>query len=705
MRCLSLDNLAVDGDANKWSNVASQRTQNNWQRGAYQQGYSTKGRGGQYSSNDSRGRSRGRGGYEQSYRDRDQRGGYQHQQAPQWKQEQSRSQRNDWQQQNTWRQQRQQKNQSRGSGAWSNYSSQSWNTQSNTSQNWNTQSGSSQDWNSNKSLVNPVNTAAISSNNSWSQKLTENTASWNKAELKQATEKKTSWEEKPTSSSDGWGGMTLESMGWAESNKRSKDVKQPGKGIWKDGVHELGDKDEEVERKLFGTIDDSQVQHTGINFEKYDDIPVETTGSNVPEGITEFTHPPLDKLLIDNIRLARYTVPTPVQKHSIPIVAAGRDLMASAQTGSGKTAGFLLPILSSMFLHGPLPEPDDSEVKQGYRSYRKAYPQALILAPTRELANQIYTEAKKFCYRSYVRPCVAYGGADIQQQLRLIDRGCHLLVATPGRLVDILERRRLSFQNIQYLVLDEADRMLDMGFEPQIRRIVEGKDMPPPGKRQTLLFSATFPENIQVMARDFLKDSVFLKVGVVGATTENITQTVVLLTDEEKRSRLLQVLKEHSRKKTELTLVFTETKRMADAIYEFLLDNQYAATVIHGDRVQSEREAALESFRTGRTPIMVATAVAARGLDIPNVMHIISFDLPNNIDDYVHRIGRTGRAGNTGHATSFFTRQNRFLAGHLIKLLEGANQEVPSWLEDMRMDESDMYSDWPQENTNTRRRW
>lgn len=403
--------------------------------------------------------------------------------------------------------------------------------------------------------------------------------------------------------------------------------------------------------------------------------------------------------------MAHYTVPTPVQKHSIPIVAAGRDLMASAQTGSGKTAGFLFPILSSMFIHGPLPEPDDSEVKQGYRSYRKTYPQALILAPTRELASQIYTEAKKFCYRSYVRPCVAYGGADIQQQLRLIDRGCHLLVATPGRLVDILERRRLSFQNIQYLVLDEADRMLDMGFEPQIRRIVEGEDMPPPGKRQTLLFSATFPENIQIMARDFLKDNIFLKVGVVGATTENITQTVVLLTDEEKRSRLLQVLKEHNRKKTELTLVFTETKRMADTVYEFLLDNQYAATVIHGDRVQSEREAALDSFRTGRTPIMVATAVAARGLDIPNVIHVISFDLPNNIDDYVHRIGRTGRVGNTGYATSFFTRQNRFLAGHLIKLLEGANQEVPSWLEDMHVDESDMYSNRPQENTNTRRRW
>jgi ATP-dependent RNA helicase DDX3X len=150
----------------------------------------------------------------------------------------------------------------------------------------------------------------------------------------------------------------------------------------------------------------------------------------------------------------------------------------------------------------------------------------LILAPTRELASQIYIEAKKFCYRSFVSPCVAYGGADIQTQLRLIDRGCHLLVATPGRLVDILERRRISFKNIQYLVLDEADRMLDMGFEPQIRRIVEGEDMPSPKDRQNLLFSATFPENIQILARDFMKGYVFLSVGRVGATSENINQII-----------------------------------------------------------------------------------------------------------------------------------------------------------------------------------
>jgi ATP-dependent RNA helicase DDX3X len=393
----------------------------------------------------------------------------------------------------------------------------------------------------------------------------------------------------------------------------------------------------------------------------------------------------LDKHLLDNILLARYTVPTPVQKHSIPIVLAGRDLMACAQTGSGKTAGFLFPILSALFAHGPLEDPKEAQIKQGYHSYKKAYPQALILAPTRELACQIYNEAKKFCYRSFVRPCVAYGGADIQGQLRLIDRGCHLLVATPGRLVDILERRRISFKNIQYLVLDEADRMLDMGFEPQVRNIVDGSDMPPADKRQTLMFSATFPENIQALARDFLKQYVFLSVGRVGATSENITQNIELVRDDEKRPKLLEVLKENNAQEG-LTLIFTETKRMADVVCEFLCDRGFPSTAIHGDRVQSDREEALELFRTGKKPIMVATAVAARGLDIPNVTHVISFDLPSDIDDYVHRIGRTGRAGNTGLATTFFTNGNRFMSSAMVKLLQGANQQVPGWLENMAND-------------------
>lgn len=353
--------------------------------------------------------------------------------------------------------------------------------------------------------------------------------------------------------------------------------------------------------------------------------------------------------------------------------------MACAQTGSGKTAGFLFPILSQSFASGPRAIPADPNAQGGYGRSRKAYPTTLILAPTRELVSQIHDEARKFAYRSWVRPAVVYGGADISQQLRQIDRGCDLLSATPGRLVDLIERGRISLANIRYLVLDEADRMLDMGFEPQIRRIVQGEDMPGTQDRQTLMFSATFPREIQMLARDFLKDYIFLSVGRVGSTSENITQRIEYVEDQDKRSVLLDILTAEG--KTGLTLIFVETKRMADMLADYLMGSQFPATSIHGDRTQREREQALATFRSGRTPIMVATAVAARGLDIPNVTHVINYDLPSDIDDYVHRIGRTGRAGNTGVSTAFFNRGNKNIVRELIELLREANQEIPDWLQ------------------------
>lgn len=366
----------------------------------------------------------------------------------------------------------------------------------------------------------------------------------------------------------------------------------------------------------------------------------------------------------------------------------GRDLMACAQTGSGKTGGFLFPILSQAFQNGPSTPPANAAGSGPgfYGRQRKAYPTSLILAPTRELVSQIFDEARKFAYRSWVRPCVVYGGADIGSQLRQIERGCDLLVATPGRLVDVIERGRISLANIKYLVLDEADRMLDMGFEPQIRRIVEGEDMPQVNDRQTLMFSATFPRDIQVLARDFLKDYIFLSVGRVGSTSENITQKIEYVEDVDKRSVLLDIL--HTHGTTGLTLIFVETKRMADTLCDFLITQNFPATAIHGDRTQRERERALEFFRSGRCPLLVATAVAARGLDIPNVTHVVNYDLPTDIDDYVHRIGRTGRAGNTGIATAFFNRGNRGVVRDLIELLREAKQEVPSFLENIARESS-----------------
>ncbi|SCV68467.1 BQ2448_588 [Microbotryum intermedium] len=475
------------------------------------------------------------------------------------------------------------------------------------------------------------------------------------------------------------GGWSTGGGGGAGGGFHGAHQRNDGFGSWQNGKHIPGAPNARLEKELFGDVGDVSKQQTGINFDAYADIPVEATGTDVPAPVTEFTSPPIDPHLLENIKLAHYKTPTPVQKYSVPIVAQGRDLMACAQTGSGKTGGFLFPILSASFSRGPRPNPVVEQQGRGYGRTRKSFPTALILAPTRELVSQIHDEARKFAYRSWVRPAVVYGGADVGSQLRAMDQGCDLLSATPGRLVDLIERGRISLANIRYLVLDEADRMLDMGFEPQIRRIVEGEDMPGVMDRQTLMFSATFPRDIQMLARDFLKDYIFLSVGRVGSTSENITQKIEYVEDEDKRSVLLDIL--HALPPGGLTLIFVETKRMADLLEGFLAQQGFPSTSIHGDRTQREREYALETFRTGRTPVMVATAVAARGLDIPNVTHVVNYDLPTDIDDYVHRIGRTGRAGNTGSATAFFNRGNKNVARPLIELLREAKQEVPAWLE------------------------
>ncbi|XP_057781104.1 DEAD-box ATP-dependent RNA helicase 37-like [Salvia miltiorrhiza] len=420
------------------------------------------------------------------------------------------------------------------------------------------------------------------------------------------------------------------------------------------------------------------VQETsGINFDAYEDIPVETSGKDVPPPVNTFAEIDLGDALNMNIKRCKYVKPTPVQRHAIPISLTGRDLMACAQTGSGKTAAFCFPIISGIMKSG-------QSAQRQPRMPRMAFPLALILSPTRELSIQIHEEARKFSYQTGVKVVVAYGGAPINQQLRELERGVDILVATPGRLVDLLERARVSLQNIRYLALDEADRMLDMGFEPQIRRIVQQMDMPPPGVRQTLLFSATFPKEIQRLAADFLSNYIFLAVGRVGSSTELILQRIEYVLETDKRSHLMDLL--HAQRangvqaKQALTLVFVETKKGADSLEHWLCINGFPATSIHGDRTQQEREHALRSFKSGKTPILVATDVAARGLDIPHVAHVINFDLPNDIDDYVHRIGRTGRAGKTGLATAFFNDNNASLAKPLADLMQEANQEVPAWL-------------------------
>uniref|UniRef100_A0A3Q3RND3 RNA helicase n=1 Tax=Mastacembelus armatus TaxID=205130 RepID=A0A3Q3RND3_9TELE len=345
--------------------------------------------------------------------------------------------------------------------------------------------------------------------------------------------------------------------------------------------------------------------------------------------------------------------------------------MACAQTGSGKTAAFLLPILQQLMADG-VAASRFSELQE---------PEVIIVAPTRELINQIYVEARKFSFGTCVRPVVVYGGVSTAHQIREVSRGCNVLCGTPGRLLDTIRRGKVGLSKLRYLVLDEADRMLDMGFEPDMRSLVGSPGMPSKENRQTLMFSATYPENIQRMAADFLKpDYLFLAVGVVGGACTDVEQTFVKVTKFSKREQLLDFLKTIG---SERVMVFVETKRQADFIATSLCQEKLPTTSIHGDREQREREKALVDFRSGKCPVLVATSVAARGLDIPDVQHVLNFDLPNNIDEYVHRIGRTGRCGNIGRAVSFFDPDvDGQLARSLVTILAKAQQEVPSWLEE-----------------------
>eukprot|EP01133_Synstelium_polycarpum_P016754 gene16754-19920_t len=499
--------------------------------------------------------------------------------------------------------------------------------------------------------------------------------------------------ESPSNDRGGRGGYNSPSYGGGRSSAFGNNNRSGGGGYGKGGrnmidkyyekwtsyrdsrVHQdMKREDFTLDEKSAEEIFKSKGNH-GIDFDAFDDddISIETS-ENICAPLNSFMDIDLGDILFKNIQYAKYTKPTPVQKSALPIIMKQRDLMACAQTGSGKTAAFLFPIISGILLDGP-PEPQ-APYRPGVP--RPVHPRALVLAPTRELAQQIYEEAIKFSYGSPVTSVVVYGGAEISQQIADLDRGCDILVATTGRLVDLLSRGRVSLSAIKYLVLDEADRMLDMGFEPQIRQIVQDNDMPANRERQTLMFSATFPKPIQNLASDFLNKYIYLKVGVIG-TTQNITQRIEYVPEDEKNDYLLDFLS--TLKSDALTLIFVETKRQCDSLSYFLTQKNFPTTCIHGDLSQYERESALNMFRSNQTPYLVATDVASRGLHIPNVLYVINFDLPNDVDVYVHRIGRTGRAGKKGSAISFFNEKNKPVAADLHKLMRASSQDIPEWFD------------------------
>lgn len=397
----------------------------------------------------------------------------------------------------------------------------------------------------------------------------------------------------------------------------------------------------------------------------YEGAQVTVHGDAGIEPITRFVGSGIDNSILYNIASIGYKNPTSVQKYAIPYVLSEEDLIVTAQTGSGKTAAFMLPVITMIM-----------------RNRRTRDPQICALVPTRELAIQIVNETEKFCGRSGIKVVCVFGGCPIGNQLSQLRYGCDILIATPGRLIDIMERRALTLSHIKYLILDEADRMLDMGFKPQIEQIIDGFDMPSPDYRQTLLFSATFPHEVQELASKFMRESVQrIAVGIQDAPSL-IEQRFRYVPDSRKFSELLNVINDIDGQ----TLVFAERKVTVNRIEDYLYDEGCAVVAIHGDRDMDDRMAALRGFTIGRAKIMVATDVAARGLDIPNVAHVINVDLPGDLDTYTHRIGRTGRAGKRGVATSFWNEGNGSFLSSFIAHLRSSRMAIPEGLESFQSD-------------------
>ncbi|CAN6801229.1 unnamed protein product [Brassica oleracea var. botrytis] len=390
---------------------------------------------------------------------------------------------------------------------------------------------------------------------------------------------------------------------------------------------------------------------------------ITVSGGQVPPPLMSFETTGFPPELLREVLTAGFSAPTPIQAQSWPIAMQGRDIVAIAKTGSGKTLGYLIP----GFMH-----------LQHIRNDSRMGPTILVLSPTRELATQIQDEAVKFGRSSRISCTCLYGGAPKGPQLRDLERGADIVVATPGRLNDILEMRRISLRQVSYLVLDEADRMLDMGFEPQIRKIV--KEIPT--KRQTLMYTATWPKGVRKIAADLLVNPAQVNIGNVDELVANksITQHIEVVAPMEKQRRLEQILR--SQEPGSKVIIFCSTKRMCDQLTRNIT-RQFGAAAIHGDKSQPERDSVLNQFRSGRTPVLVATDVAARGLDVKDIRAVINYDFPNGVEDYVHRIGRTGRAGATGQAFTFFGDQDSKHASDLIKILEGADQKVPPQIREM----------------------
>jgi ATP-dependent RNA helicase RhlE len=364
--------------------------------------------------------------------------------------------------------------------------------------------------------------------------------------------------------------------------------------------------------------------------------------------VTTFEELGLAPELLAAVRDAGYALPTPIQRDAIPLVLKGRDLMGLAQTGTGKTAAFTLPILQRL-IGGP-------------RRTR-----VLVLTPTRELAAQVEASFVNYAKHVDVDVIPVYGGVPLEPQERALRSGVDVVVATPGRLLDHLERQNIDFDALEFLVLDEADRMLDMGFAPQINRIVA--QLPP--YRQTLLFSATMPAEVEALARKYLRKPVVVQVGRRSEAASTVTHAVYPVPRERKSALLVELLRNDL---MDSVLIFTRTKHGADRVVSHLERAGIQATALHADKTQAQRTRALEAFKLGEARILVATDIAQRGLDVSGISHVINYDVPQQPEDYVHRIGRTGRAAQTGDAFTFMSTDEIAMVRTIERML---GQPIP----------------------------
>ncbi|KXJ95787.1 hypothetical protein Micbo1qcDRAFT_157855 [Microdochium bolleyi] len=397
---------------------------------------------------------------------------------------------------------------------------------------------------------------------------------------------------------------------------------------------------------------------------------IKVTGKDVPKPVQKWSQLAMSRKTLDIVDSLGFEKPTPIQMQAFPAIMSGRDVIGVAKTGSGKTVAFLLPMFRHIMDQRPLKENEG--------------PIGLIMTPTRELATQIHRDCKPFLKAMGLRAVCAYGGAPIKDHIAELKRGAEIVVCTPGRMIDLLsanQGRVTNLRRVTYVVLDEADRMFDMGFEPQVMKIFA--NMRP--DRQTILFSATMPRLIDALTKKVLNQPVEITVGGRSVVAKEITQVVEIREENHKFVRLLELLGElYDQDEDARTLVFVERQEKADDLLKELMRKGYPCMSIHGGKDQIDRDSTIEDFKNGVIPILIATSVAARGLDVKQLKLVINYDAPNHLEDYVHRAGRTGRAGNTGTAVTFVTSEQENCAVGIAKALEQSGQPVPEQLEEMR---------------------